>query len=48
MLTIMKHQETKIIRISVDLYNKLNEVGRKNESYAHLLDRLVLQEKSED
>jgi predicted CopG family antitoxin len=33
-------QETRTVRISLDVYNKLIESGKKNETFAEILDRI--------
>ena len=40
-------QKTRTIRVSMDLYNKLTELGKKNDTYTDVLKRLF-QENNED
>ena len=38
-------RDTKTIRISIDLYNRITELCKKNEDYADAVDRLLRENK---
>jgi predicted CopG family antitoxin len=38
-------QQTKAVRISLDLYNKLVESSKKNETFADILDNIFAKNK---
>ena len=37
---VTMERKTKTIRVSLDLYDKLTEIGKKNETYASVIERL--------
>jgi predicted CopG family antitoxin len=41
----MQQEDTKTVRISIDAYKKLIELGRKDQTFADILDNIFVKNK---